>query len=181
MENEDIILMARRNYCDHKNLAFSLIIDVLQSQQSEINVLKEQLARKLKVYGGLINRSEIGIFNGNHHPQVRAIVASTTKKGALEIIQKYSRCETMHSFSNYWCKTGNAEELRIATANPGRLFYNPDHTSRGVIDAYFPAECELTQEELELAVKDKKYLSKLSNEKFEEYGCNINEESKDTK
>ena len=56
--------------------------------------------RKIKVYGGLT------FVDGK---QVRTIVATTTKKRAMELLDI-----TITELNNYWCETGNSLELNIA-------------------------------------------------------------------
>ena len=50
----------------------------------------------------------------------RRIVAAPTKKAAMAAA-RVSRT----AFANYWCETGNADEIRIANAKPGVVFAGP--------------------------------------------------------
>jgi hypothetical protein len=70
------------------------------------------MTRPLKVYGITTH------LGGNARGQVRAIVATTTKKAALQAM----RCTTSH-FNTYGDETGNALEIEVATAEPGTVFY----------------------------------------------------------
>ena len=64
--------------------------------------------RKLKTYGG-------NLFIGNK--QQRVIVATTSKKRAIEILPISS-----YEFNYYWCETGNDIECKIALENPEIMF-----------------------------------------------------------
>jgi len=66
----------------------------------------------MKVYGGGM------ILNG---VQGRAIIAGTQRQAAEATGQ------SMHYISEYWCKTGNEAEIKIATENPGVLFFAEHH------------------------------------------------------
>lgn len=72
---------------------------------------------KYKVYGGC------STYNGK---QVRVIVATKTKKKAYELFGiSYSY------FTDYFCETGNQEELKIALENPEIVFYRDNIYSNG--------------------------------------------------
>jgi hypothetical protein len=58
---------------------------------------------KYKVYGGLT------FHNGK---QVRTIVATKTKKKAIELLHI-----SAYHFNDYWCETGNKIELEAALLN----------------------------------------------------------------
>ena len=60
------------------------------------------MARKLKVWGGT---------DGGRG---RVIVAATTKKRAVEVLNKWARV-SMYHFNDYWTETGNELELKTAT------------------------------------------------------------------
>jgi hypothetical protein len=60
------------------------------------------MTKTLKIWGGATTNKQ--------GKQVRAIVAAyTTKQGAEISGDSYNR------FTHYWCETGNAQELSIAT------------------------------------------------------------------
>ena len=63
---------------------------------------------KLKVFSGLIH------IKGE---QRRTIVATTSQGKVTELVGL-----TLHEVQNYWCVTGNEEEMAIALANPERVF-----------------------------------------------------------
>lgn len=67
------------------------------------------MSRKLTVYGGRH-------FVGNS--QCRMIVATYTKRRAIEILQI-----SASSFRDFWCATGNTRELEIAAREPEVVFY----------------------------------------------------------
>ena len=60
------------------------------------------MAKTLKVWAGMS-------INANGK-QVRVIVAAFTKKQAIEVSG-----EASSRFNGYWCETGNARELAVAT------------------------------------------------------------------
>jgi len=63
----------------------------------------------LKVFGGNI---QVG------GKQVRAIVATKTKKRAAELFGV-----SLYHFNQFCCETGNATELQVAQGNPETVFY----------------------------------------------------------
>ena len=78
--------------------------------------------RKMKVWGGLTFK------NGN---QMRTIVATTTKKKAMELLEMRSSYE----FNNYWCEAGNDTELTIALAEPNTVFIAVDRLGKWFVKA----------------------------------------------
>lgn len=66
------------------------------------------MARNMKVYGGLT------FIDGK---QLRTIVATSTKKRAMEILD-----ESNYSFNNYWSETSNKVETEIALKEPNTIF-----------------------------------------------------------
>ena len=56
------------------------------------------MPRPMKVWGGMT-------FVGGQ--QVRAVVAATTKKRAVEVINEGGSYTTMNDFNGYWSETGN--------------------------------------------------------------------------
>ena len=77
--------------------------------------------RKMKVWGGLTFK------DGS---QVRTIVATTTKKKAMELLEVRS-----HEFNNYWCEAGNHIELTIALAEPNTVFIAVDRLGKWFVKA----------------------------------------------
>jgi len=65
------------------------------------------MSKKLKVFGGMI-------FYGTPRKQVRVLVASYTKKQAVELLNTIT-CVNYNSFNDYFSETGNSIELSIAT------------------------------------------------------------------
>jgi len=66
------------------------------------------MARQLKVWGG-------NLMVGN--TQFRAIVATTTKKRAVELLDI-----SAGEFNNFWCETRNSVEVPLGTENPETVF-----------------------------------------------------------
>lgn len=64
----------------------------------------------LKVFGG-------DMFN-HQHKQVRTIVAAHTQKEAAKLTGL-----SLYYFREYWCETGNDDELSIALSAPGIVFW----------------------------------------------------------
>ena len=67
---------------------------------------------KMKVWGGLT------FIKGS---QKRTIVATTTKKKAMELLDL-----TPYHFNDYWGETGNKIELATALARPNTVFVATD-------------------------------------------------------
>ncbi len=65
------------------------------------------MAKTLKIFGGTI-------FYGTPRKQVRVLVASFTKKQAVELLSTVSR-HTYKDFNDYFSETGNSIELSVAT------------------------------------------------------------------
>ena len=78
------------------------------------------MPRKLKVFGGNI------FWNaGEKRDQVRAIVYAPTKKRACEILNELGVGRfSMHKFNNYWCETGNKQEMSLDTEEA--IWYTDD-------------------------------------------------------
>ena len=70
--------------------------------------------KKYKVWGGITHQK------GN---QVRTIVATTSKKRAVEILNEYGHNISYYYFNDYWCKTGNKHEIKLAVSQPETIFY----------------------------------------------------------
>lgn len=64
--------------------------------------------RDLKVWGGL---------TWGKRKQMRTIIATTTKKRAMELLDV-----SAYTFNLYWCETGNEIELETALAKPETIF-----------------------------------------------------------
>lgn len=64
---------------------------------------------RMKVFGGLVHMGIRG--------QCRTIVAATSQAKAAAAVG-----ETLSGFRGWWCETGNASELEVALANPGRVY-----------------------------------------------------------
>lgn len=73
------------------------------------------MARELKVYGGRFWVRGYDTRGG------RAIIATRTKKRAMEILEL-----SQSEFYNFWCETGNETELKIALAEPETIFFTGD-------------------------------------------------------
>ncbi|MFK5950609.1 MAG: hypothetical protein QM500_17795 [Methylococcales bacterium] len=67
------------------------------------------MGKKLKVWGGL------SVIDGGI--QVRAIVATHTKKRAIELLNL-----SANEFNRYWMETGNPIELNTALSSPESVF-----------------------------------------------------------
>lgn len=81
------------------------------------------MARKLKVWGGQSMLKSTQNLNGSY--QTRTIVAATTKKRAIELMNLLDRGYSQHYFDNYWCETGN--KLELATATEEGVWVNEGH------------------------------------------------------
>jgi len=68
------------------------------------------MVKKLKVFGGLI-------FHGTPRKQIRILVASYTKKQAVELLNTVDGGHNISyiHFNDYFCETGNSIELSVAT------------------------------------------------------------------
>lgn len=75
--------------------------------------IAELAAPKLKVFG--ITTFLVGVNVGK---QVRAIIAVSSQKQAASAMEM-----SLHEFRIYSAVTGNAEEIRIATENPGTVYW----------------------------------------------------------
>lgn len=64
--------------------------------------------KQLRVWGGLT-------FKGGK--QVRTIVATRTKKRAMELLKA-----SPNTFKDYWSETGNAVEIATALPKPDTIF-----------------------------------------------------------
>ena len=69
---------------------------------------------ELTVWGGYGFVSGIG--------QVRMIVATFTKKRAMELIG----ISSYKQFNDYWCETGNQAEILAALKSPGEVLFKTD-------------------------------------------------------
>lgn len=69
---------------------------------------------RLKVFGGLCSRGSV--------PQVRTIVAATSQRAACAALKAAGHHVTLHEFRGYWCETGNAVEIEVATKAPMVVF-----------------------------------------------------------
>jgi len=65
--------------------------------------------RTLKIWGGMMNMKKTRNPNGGN--QTRTLVAATTKKRAVELLDRIS----MGYFNDNFVETGNAVELATAT------------------------------------------------------------------
>jgi len=64
------------------------------------------------------------VYGGSHNGDYREIVATRTKKKAIELFNiSYSR------FKNYYCETGNEQEIAITTSKPNIVFRAKDNQS----------------------------------------------------
>lgn len=85
----------------------------------------------LKVFGWTGQRSEardLPTAGGrNHHGQTREIVAAKTQKDALEIIGMTR--DQLHKVGG---PTGNEEEITVARAEPGVVFWQPLDSGPGM-------------------------------------------------
>lgn len=65
----------------------------------------------LKVFGGTTCNPQVL----KDHRQVRVIVASYTKKHAIDVLTAHGYRVSSSEFSGWWAKTGNVMELAVAT------------------------------------------------------------------
>lgn len=81
--------------------------------------------RTVKVYGATLwVQACPPAPNGNR--QARVIVAARSMADAARAFG-----HTASAIRNHCCKTGNAEEIRIATAHPGVALWRPLYEHRG--------------------------------------------------
>jgi hypothetical protein len=80
--------------------------------------------KQLKVYGWTGYRTEAEA-SPNGMQQTREIVAATSVAQVMRISGK-----TRHYLTNYGGETGNTEELRVALAEPGIIFWTELTDSR---------------------------------------------------
>jgi len=73
------------------------------------------MSRPYKVFGGLIH---------NDGQQVRCIVATKTKKRAMELLGLKPSY-----FNDYWYESGNKIELEVALKSPEKVFISKNHYS----------------------------------------------------
>lgn len=57
------------------------------------------------------------VFGGNYNGSLHLIVAAKTKKAAAELCGV-----SMYHFNQFFCETGNKEQLETALAKPGQVF-----------------------------------------------------------
>jgi hypothetical protein len=74
------------------------------------------MARKLRVWGTNVFRPWVKNANGSQ--QVRAVVATTTQKKAIELLDT-----TRYEFKLFACETGNEVEVMTARKEPGVVIY----------------------------------------------------------
>ena len=74
---------------------------------------------KYKIWGGLT-------FKGRK--QVRTLVATKTKKKAMELLKLPYRY-----FTDYWCATSNEIEIKLALTCPEKIFYVDNLTKEELI------------------------------------------------
>lgn len=68
---------------------------------------------------------ELKVYGGSANGQYREIVATRTKKKAIELFGiSYSH------FRDYYCETGNEQEITIATSKPDTVFRTKDNYDR---------------------------------------------------
>lgn len=78
------------------------------------------MKNKYKVFGGLTFKDG---------KQVRCIIATKTKKRAIELLKI-----TPFEFNNYWCDTGNDIECEVALESPETVFISINHYSKSKSD-----------------------------------------------
>lgn len=72
------------------------------------------MSKKLKVFGGTVFYGK----SGEPRKQVRVIVATFTKKQAVELLNSVNDIAygiSYNDFNDYFCETGNDIELSVAT------------------------------------------------------------------
>lgn len=68
------------------------------------------------------------VFGGNLRGTHRGCIAAKSKAEAVRLIQvQHAKNFTMTFFRDFWSVTGNPDEVRIATAEPGVLFVTVNH------------------------------------------------------
>lgn len=67
---------------------------------------------------------KLRVWGGSYQGMYRHIIATRTKKKAIELFGiSYSH------FTNYYCETGNKQEIVIATSKPNTVFRTKDNES----------------------------------------------------
>ena len=90
------------------------------------------MPRKLKVWGGLTSTAKVAAPNGSL--EARTIVCATSQRKAVELLSATRRAGvSLYGFLNYWCETGNEQELALATT-PGVWTSQENSFGRGAAD-----------------------------------------------
>lgn len=92
------------------------------------------MSKKLKVFGG-------STFYGSPRKQVRVLVASYTKKQAVELLNTVSTI-SYSSFNDYYSETGNSVELSLAT-EVGMWIKNGNTYAESKVENYTKLETEI--------------------------------------
>lgn len=81
--------------------------------------------KQLKVYGGILTNPNPPPDRPLHKRQERVVCAVTSQKELLDILDKVGTAGrvSLNWIRNYWCVTGNAEELKLALAKPHQLIW----------------------------------------------------------
>lgn len=81
---------------------------------------KKPQQKAAKVFGGMT------FHDGK---QVRAVVAAPNQKRAAELVGM-----SIGQFRQFWCVTGNSEEIRVALSCPGTVFGKPSTDFNGPLE-----------------------------------------------
>ena len=81
--------------------------------------------KQLKVYGGMLTNPNPPPDRPLHKRQERVVCAVTSQKELKDIIdgeERHGRI-SLNWIRNYWCITGNKEEIELALAKPHQLIW----------------------------------------------------------
>ena len=81
--------------------------------------------RQLKVYGGLLNNPNPSPDRPSYKRQERVVCAVYSQKELKDIIdgQESQGRISLNWIRDYWCITGNKEELELALAKPHQIIW----------------------------------------------------------
>ncbi len=81
--------------------------------------------KQLKVYGGMLTNPNPPPDRPSHRRQERVVCATTSQKELFDIIDKAGIAGrvSLGFLRDYWCITGNKEEIELALAKPHQLIW----------------------------------------------------------
>lgn len=81
--------------------------------------------KQLKIYGGMLTNPNPPLDRPLHKRQERVIAAVYSQKELVDIIKNTEDIArvSLNEIRNYWCVTGNQEEIKLALAHPHQLIW----------------------------------------------------------